>query len=65
MYAVEIYAAVRRFVFVDGNSRREAARVFGLNRETVAKMCGLVTVLCRSPISLRHLGLECERANAA
>jgi MFS family permease len=26
---------------------------------------GLVTVLCRSPISLRHLGLECERANAA
>jgi hypothetical protein len=26
-------------VFVDGNSRREAARVFGLNRETVLKMC--------------------------
>jgi hypothetical protein len=26
---------------------------------------GLVTVLCRSPISLRHLGLECERADAA
>ena len=39
MYAVEIYAAVRRFVFIEGNSRREAARVFGLNRETVAKMC--------------------------
>ena len=39
MFAVEIYAAVRRFVFVEGNSRREAARVFGLNRETVAKMC--------------------------
>ena len=39
MFAVEIYAAVRRFVFVDGNSRREAARVFGLSRETVAKMC--------------------------
>jgi hypothetical protein len=38
MYAVEIYAAVRRFVFIEGNSRREAARVFGLNRETVAKM---------------------------
>ena len=36
---VEIYAAVRRFVFVDGNSRREAARVFGLNRETAAKTC--------------------------
>ena len=39
MFAVESYAAVRRFVFVEGNSRREAARVFGLNRETVAKMC--------------------------
>ena len=39
MFAVEVYAAVRRFVFVDGNSRREAARVFGLSRETVAKMC--------------------------
>ena len=39
MFAVEVYAAVRRFVFVDGNSRREAARVFGLSRETVTKMC--------------------------
>ncbi|MBB6229547.1 transposase [Polymorphobacter multimanifer] len=33
------YAAVRRFVFVEGHSRREAARVFGLSRETVLKMC--------------------------
>jgi hypothetical protein len=32
MFAVEIYAAVRRFVFVEGKSRREAARVFGLSR---------------------------------
>ena len=39
MFAVEVYAAVRRFVMSDGNSRREAARVFGLSRETVAKMC--------------------------
>jgi transposase len=39
MFAVESYAAVRRFVFVEGHSRRQAARVFGLNRETVAKMC--------------------------
>jgi hypothetical protein len=28
MFAVEIYAAIRRFVFVEGKSRREAARVF-------------------------------------
>lgn len=39
MFAVEVYAAVRRFVFVEGRSRREAARMFGLSRETVAKMC--------------------------
>jgi transposase len=39
MFAVESYAAVRRFVFLEGHSRREAARVFGLSRETVAKMC--------------------------
>jgi len=35
MFAVEVYAAVRHFVFVEGNSRREAARIFGLSRETV------------------------------
>jgi len=39
MFVVEVYAAVRRFVFIEGNSRREAARVFGLSRETVLKMC--------------------------
>ena len=39
MFVVESYAAVRRFVFVEGHSRREAARVFGLSRDTVAKMC--------------------------
>ena len=36
---MEVYAAVRQFVFVEGKSRREAARVFGLNRETVSKIC--------------------------
>src|SRR4030088_2984693 len=39
MFAVEIYAAVRRFVFVEGKSRREAGRVFGLSRDTISKMC--------------------------
>ena len=39
MFAVETYAAVRRFVFIEGKSRREAARVFGLSRDTIAKMC--------------------------
>jgi len=39
MYAVETYAAVRQFVFIEGKSRREAARVFGLSRETIDKMC--------------------------
>ena len=39
MFGVDNYAAVRRFVFTEGHSRREAARVFGLSRETVLKMC--------------------------
>jgi transposase len=39
MFAVEVYAAVRDFVFNQGKSRREAARVFGLSRETIGKMC--------------------------
>jgi len=39
MFVVEIYAAVRHFVFLEGHSRREAARVFGLSHQTVLKMC--------------------------
>ena len=39
MYGVENYAAVRQFVFIEGKSRREAARFFGLSRDTVARMC--------------------------
>ena len=39
MFAIEVNAAVRRFIFLKGHSRREAARVFGLSWETVQKMC--------------------------
>ena len=39
MYVVEKYAAVRQFVLGEGNTHREAARFFGLHRETVSKMC--------------------------
>jgi len=35
---VELYGRVRHAVLVDGMSRREAARVFGINRRTVEKM---------------------------
>ena len=35
---MEIYAAVRSFVFIKGNSHREASED-GLSRETVLKMC--------------------------
>ena len=38
MYKVELYARVRRACMVDGMSTREAARVFGLHRDTVRKM---------------------------
>ena len=39
MFAVEVYAAVRHFVMIERNSQRDAARVFGLSRETISKMC--------------------------
>lgn len=38
MYPVELYARVRRAVFVEGMSIREAGRAFGLHRKTVRKM---------------------------
>ena len=38
MYTVELYARIRRAVIVDKMSEREAARQFGLARDTVRKM---------------------------
>src|SRR5450432_4381825 len=38
MKRVELYGQVRRAVYVDGMSRREAARRFGIDPRTVAKM---------------------------
>ena len=38
MYRVEVYLRVRRVVMVEGLSIREAAREFGLHRDTVRKM---------------------------
>jgi len=38
MKQVELYGQVRRVVFVEGLSRREAARRFGIDPRTVAKM---------------------------
>ena len=38
MFAVELYARVRRSCMVEGMSVREASRVFGLHRDTVRKM---------------------------
>ena len=63
MFAVEVYAAVRRFFFVEGRSRREAAWVFGLSRETVLKMCrfSLPPGYTRTvPISKPKLGRSCR-----
>jgi transposase len=38
VYSVELYAAVRRAVFVEGVSERRAARRFGIARKSVRKM---------------------------
>ena len=38
MKHVDLYGRVRHAVLIDGMSRREAARIFGINRRTVEKM---------------------------
>jgi transposase len=38
MKGVELYGQVRRAVYVEGLSRREAARRYGIDPRTVAKM---------------------------
>ena len=38
MKSVDLYGRVRHFVLIEGKSRREAARVFGIDRRTVDKM---------------------------
>jgi transposase len=38
MYSVELYGRVRHACLIEGLSRREAARRFGIDRKTVAKM---------------------------
>ena len=38
MYKVDLYLPIRRAVMVEGMSVREAARTFGLHRDTVHKM---------------------------
>lgn len=41
MKQLELYARVRHAVMVGGKSRREAARLFGINRRTIEKMLHL------------------------
>ena len=38
MFTVELYARIRRAVMVNGLSRRDAARRFGVHRNTIPKM---------------------------
>ena len=38
MFTAELYDGIRRAVMVDGLSRREAAKRFGVHRNTISKM---------------------------
>ena len=38
MFTVELYAKIRHAVMIDGLSRREAVRRFGVHRDTITKM---------------------------
>ncbi len=59
MYKVDIYLRVRRAVMVEGMSIREAARTFGLHRDTVRKMLAyFVPPGYRRQVSLRRPKLE-------
>ena len=40
MKNVDLYGRVRHAVLIDGMSSREAARVFGVDPRTIAKMLG-------------------------
>jgi len=40
MFTVELYAGIRRAVMVDGLSRREAAKRFGVHRNTIRRVPG-------------------------
>ena len=53
------WSVEQRFIFA------EEYRKADLPPLLAQSLVGLVTVLRRSPISLCHLGLECERADAA
>ena len=39
MYSVKLYVKVRRAVMIDKRSERETARLFGIHRKTVKKIC--------------------------
>ena len=38
MFTVELYAKVRHAMMIEGLSRREAAKRFGIHRNTITKM---------------------------
>jgi len=55
MKGVELYGQVRRAVYVEGMSRREAARRFGIDPRTVAKMLAFSVTQTR-PIDVKITG---------
>ena len=64
MYRVELYARVRRACMVEGMSTREAARMFGLHRDTVRKMLRYSVPPPGTSGSRRHAGLSWTRTAA-
>ena len=60
MFTVELYAGIRRAVMVDGLSRREAAKRFGVHRNTITKMLQFSVppgYRRREPASVEELGI--------
>jgi hypothetical protein len=66
MKGVELYGQVRRAVYVEGMSRREAARRFGIDPRRVAKMLdrGICGLDGDAVIDLKHRG-QCSWLNTS
>ena len=59
MFTVELYAGIRRAVMVDELSRREAAKRFGVHRNTISNMLQfsvLQVYRCRERPASKKLG---------
>ena len=62
MFTVELYARIRRAVMADGLSRRDAAKQFGVHRNTISKMLEFSVPRAVTRASLRYARLTARES---